>query len=95
MTSYELILKIAGFIHFEMENEPINTDLVEEKAMDVEQATEQSSIVKKPISIVDTRLAIKPFKMCPEGLPAFVQTCNHKRTGGSTPEMFGVFLSAL
>ena len=28
--------------------------------------------------------------MCPEGLTAFVQAWNHKKTGGSTPEMFGI-----
>ena len=46
--------------------------------------------IKKPISILDTKLAIRPFKMCPDGLEAFVQACHHKKTGGSTPEMFGI-----
>ena len=76
MTSYELILKIAGFIHFEMENEPFKADLVEVKAMDVENASKESSVVKKHVSIVDTRLAINP--------KVLQHTC-------STTEMFGVF----
>ena len=46
--------------------------------------------IKKPISILDTKLAIRPFNMCPDGLEAFVQACHHKKTGGSTPEIFGI-----
>jgi len=46
--------------------------------------------MKKKISILDTKLAIRPFKTSPEGLEAFVQACHRKKTGGSTPEMFGI-----
>ena len=74
-----------------MENEPIQPALVQEQPVEVENATAESGLVKKQVSIVDNRLAIKPFKTCREGLAAFVQACNRKKTGGSTPEMFGVF----
>ena len=74
-----------------MEQQPIQADSVQQQPMEVENASAETVIAKKQVSIVDTRLAIKPFKTCRDGLEAFVQACNRKKTGGSTPEMFGVF----
>ena len=74
-----------------MEQQPIQADSVQQQPMEVEDASAESVIAKKQVCIVDKRLAIKPFKTCREGLEAFVQACNRKKTGGSTPEMFGVF----
>ena len=90
-STFKLFFTIAGFLYFEMEQEPIQADSVQQQPMEVKNATAESVIAKKQVSIVDTRLAIKPFKTCRDGLEAFVQACNRKKTGGSTPEMFGVF----
>ena len=49
-----------------------------------------STKTQKKINILDTKLAIRPFKTSPDGLEAFVQACQRKKTGGSTPEMFGI-----
>ena len=35
-------------------------------------------------------MAIRPCKQCPDGVDAFVMACHRKKTGGSTPEMFGI-----
>jgi len=56
------------------------------EVMEVTPATETA----KKINILDTKLAIRPFKTSPDGLEAFVQACHRKKTGGSTPEMFGI-----
>ena len=45
---------------------------------------------QKKVNILDTKLAIRPFKTSSDGLEAFVQACHRKKTGGSTPEMFGI-----
>ena len=45
---------------------------------------------QKKVNILDIKLAIRPFKTSPDGLEAFVQACPRKKTGGSTPEMFGI-----
>ena len=42
---------------------------------------------QKKINILDTKLAIRPFKTSPDGLEAFVQACHRKKTGESTPEI--------
>jgi hypothetical protein len=68
----------------------INHPVVEEKEMDITEEAEEVVVPKKKITILDTRMAIRPFKQCPEGLDAFVMACNRKKTGGSTPEMFGI-----
>ena len=73
-----------------MENMSLNTELVEEEAMEVVQEIQKPFVIKKSVSILDTRMAIQPFKMCPEILEAFVLACNCKKTGGSTPYMFGI-----
>ena len=43
----------------------MNVELVEEKVMEIEEETEQPTAVKKSVSILDTRMAIRPFKTCP------------------------------
>ena len=77
---------MAGFLELEMENPQIEVASEQVEVMEV--AT--TSDMKKKINILDTKLAIRPFKSCPEGLEAFVQACHRKKTGGSTPEMFGI-----
>ena len=73
-----------------MENVLIENQIIEENAMDGLAPAQEESLPKKAVSILDTRMAIRPFKMCADGLEAFVQACNRKKTGGSTPEMFGI-----
>ena len=73
-----------------MEMNQLNDPQVEEKEMDITEEAEEVVVPKKKITILDTRMAIRPFKQCPEGLDAFVMACNRKKTGGSTPEMFGI-----
>ena len=63
-STFKLFLRIAGFLSFKMEQEPILADSVQQQPMEVENATAKSVIAKKQVSIVDTRLAIKPFKTC-------------------------------
>ena len=58
--------------------------------MEVVQEIHKPLVIKKSVSILDTRMAIQPFKMCPEILEAFVLACKCKKTGGSTPYMFGI-----
>ena len=67
-----------------------NNPVVEEKEMDMTEQAEEAMIAKKKISILDTRMAIRPFKECADGLEAFVMACNRKKTGGRTPEIFGI-----
>ena len=86
---------IAGFLYFEMEQQPMQADSVQQQPMEVENASAETVIAKKQVSNVDTRVAIKPFKTCRDRLEAFVQACNRKKTGGSTPEMFGVFFKRI
>ena len=86
-TLTKLFENITGFIHFKMENAQLQHAAQVQTAVDIE---EVGPTVKKPISIIDTKLAIRPFKMCPDGLEAFAQACHHKKTGGSTPEIFGI-----
>ena len=73
-----------------MQTNQINDPVVEEKHMDMTQETEEPVIAKKSGSILDTRMAIRPFKTCPDGLEAFVMACNRKKTGVRTPEIFGI-----
>ena len=73
-----------------MEMNQLNDPQVEEKEMDITEEAEEVVVPKKKITILDTRMAIRPFKQYPEGLDAFVMACNRKKTGGSTPEMFGI-----
>ena len=65
-----LISTIARFLQIEMQNNQINDPVVEDKHMDMTQETEEPVIVKKSVMIVDTRMAIRPFKTCPDGLEA-------------------------
>ena len=74
-----LISTIAGFLQIEMQNNQINDLVVEEKHMDMTQETEEPVIVKKSVSIVDTRMAIRPFKTCPDGLEAFVMIATARK----------------
>ena len=70
--------KIAGLLAFEMKQPNMNTQLVEVKSMLVNGEIEPT-VPKKVVSILDTRLAIRPFKISPEGLAAFFQSCNRKK----------------
>ena len=90
LDSSTLVWKIARFLLLEMENVLIENEIVVENAMDVLAPAEEQSLPKKPVSIIDTRTAIRPYKLCADGLEAFVQACNRKKTGVSTPEMFGI-----
>ena len=56
--------------------------------MDVENASKE-----RARKVLQT--GYKAVQMRLKGLAAFVQACNHKRTGDSTPEMFGVFFKHL
>ena len=47
--------------------------------MEVVQEIHKPLVIKKSVSILDTRMAIQPFKMCPEILEAFVLACNCKK----------------
>ena len=89
--SHTVFQNTAGFLQVEMEipQVDLSSELVE--VMEVPTTAE----MKKKISILDTKLAIRPFKTSPEGLEAFVQACHRKKTGGSTPEILGFTLSAL
>ena len=62
----------------------LNSEPVE--LMEVTPGTE----TQKKINILDTKLAIRPFKTSLDGLEAFVHACHRKKTGGSTPEMFDI-----
>ena len=73
-----------------MEMNQLNDPQVEEKEMDITEEVEEVVLPKKKLTILDTRMAIRSFKQSPEGLDAFVMACNHEKTGGSTPEMFGI-----
>ena len=63
----------------------IENQIVEENAMDVVEPNQEQPLPKKAVSILDTRMAVRTFKMCADGLEAFAKACNRKKTGGSTP----------
>ena len=58
-----------------MENPPL--ELASAAVQDIMEVAPTGD-VKKRINILDTKLAIRPFKisMCPDGLEAFVQACH-------------------
>ena len=68
----------------------MENQILQENVMGIVDPIQPEPVPKKAVSILDTRMAIRPFKMCADGLEAFVQACNRKKTGGSTPEMFGI-----
>ena len=84
--SHTVFQNTAGFLQVEMEIPQVDLSSEVVEVMEVPTTAE----MKKKISILDTKLAIRPFKTSPEGLEAFVQACHRKKTGGSTPEMFGI-----
>ena len=73
-----------------MENMNVENQILEGNVMEFVEHIQPEPVPKKAVSILDTRMAIRPFKMCADGLEAFVKACNRKKTGGSTPEMFGI-----
>ena len=68
----------------------VENQILEGNVMEFVDHIQPEPVPKKAVSILDTRMAIRPYKMCADGLEAFVQACNRKKTGGSTPE-FGIY----